>query len=359
MNNINLLCPLNSLGYGITSYNIWQHLKTLADITLFPIGQIAIENHWDQSAILECIKNQYNYNPKSPCLKIWHPHDLLMKPHGTGSYVTYSFFESDYISNAERVGYNNSDIIIVPTQWAKNILVKNHIDETKIRLAPPGVDTTIFDYNIPVSQEDLSDDYVFINIGKWELRKGHDILVDVFNQAFEPHDNVRLLMINTNPFISAKENHEWQNLYKNSKLKDKIYIISSRLSSQMDIAKAISISNCGIYPARAEGWNNEAIETMAMNKPVILTNYSGHTEYANSTNSYLIETETLESAIDNKFFHGDGQWAKLDSNALEQTVEHMRHVYKNHITTNPNGLKTAQQFSWRTTAQKIMDIIYE
>jgi hypothetical protein len=61
MNNINLLCPLNSLGYGITSYNIWQHLKTLADITLFPIGQIAIENHWDQSAILECIKNQYNY----------------------------------------------------------------------------------------------------------------------------------------------------------------------------------------------------------------------------------------------------------------------------------------------------------
>lgn len=358
MNNLNLVGAINSLGYGITTYNIWYCLRQQINITLFPIGNINVEDHWDQNAILNDIKNQHDYNPQSPSLKIWHPHDLLMKPHGRGKYCTYSFFEIDKISNSERVGYNTSDIIITPTHWAKDILVTNNINPNKIYVANPGIDTTIFNPNVTIDKSNSTDDYVFINIGKWEIRKGHDILVHLFNQAFSDNDNVRLIMINTNPFLSDKENKQWQQLYKNSKLGHKIYCIP-RLSSQLDIAKIIAVSDCGIYPARAEGWNNEIVEMMAMNKPIIATNYSAHTEYLNKKNGYLINIQNHEPAEDGKFFNGSGYWAKLDADVFEQAIQHMRYVYKNNIKTNLAGLETAKQLTWQNTATKLKHIIYE
>lgn len=358
MKNISIVCPINSLGYGISSYNIWKNIKKYANTILFPIGNVSIEQHWTQNDIVEDIKKQSFYSTDIPCLKIWHPTDLLMKPHGHGTYATYSFFELDKVLPSEFIGYNVSDIIITPTQWAKDVLVQNNISPNKIKVAPPGVDTSIFDSTLLIDRNDEStDDYVFLNIGKWEIRKGHDILVHIFNQAFDIKDNVRLVMVNTNPFISDKENKQWQDLYKNSKLGDKIYILP-RLASQYDIAKVIAVSDCGIYPARSEGWNNEAIETMAMNKPVILTNYSGHTEYANKDNSYLININSYELAEDGKFFNGGGNWAKLDTNAIDQAIEHMRYVYHNKVKTNLSGLETAKKLNWDTTAQNILNIIY-
>lgn len=352
MKNLNLVCPINSLGYGISAYNIWYNLRDYFNTALFPIGNIVPEQHWPQEAILNDIKNQQNYHKDAPCFKIWHPHDLLMKPHGIGKYSTYSFFETTKISQTERVGYQTSDQVIVPTHWAKTVLEENNIASNKIIVVNPGVDLNIFNSTIDIQQDKVVDDYVFINIGKWEIRKGHDILVHIFNQAFDIKDNVRLLMVNTNPFISDKENKQWQDLYKNSQLGDKIYFLP-RLSSQRDIAKIIAISDCGIYPSRAEGWNNEAIETMAMNKPVIITNYSGHTDYINNQNSFMIDIDSYETAEDGKFFHGNGEWAKLDSNSIDQTIAHMRYVYQNRVTANPAGLETAKKLTWNKTAQEL------
>ena len=179
----------------------------------------------------------------------------------------------------------------------------------------------------------------------------------MFNEAFEPKDNVELWMANTNPFLTDKENGQWQNMYKNTKLGDKIHMIP-RLPSQKQLAKIMAYTDCGIYPARAEGWNNEALETMAMNKPIILTNYSAHTEYANSNNSYLINITDMEIAEDGKFFHSTGNWANLDKKVIDQGVDHMRYVYKNNIKSNSNGSKTADKFSWEQSAKIIGSKIY-
>ena len=121
----------------------------------------------------------------------------------------------------------------------------------------------------------------------------------------------------------------------------------------MDLASVIDQADCGIYLSRGEGWNNEVMETMAMNKPVILTNYSAHTEYANSENSYLVQTSETEKAQDGIWFHGQGNWATLGVDQIEQSINHMRNVYKNNIRTNANGLKTAEKYTWQNTVDQI------
>jgi glycosyltransferase involved in cell wall biosynthesis len=130
------------------------------------------------------------------------------------------------------------------------------------------------------------------------------------------------------------------------------------MPTQKDVAKIIKMSDCGIYPSRAEGWNNEAIETMAMNKPIIITDYSAHTEYCNKQNSYLLDIKNTEIAEDGVFFNGYGNWADIDD-CIDQCVEYMREVYKNNIRTNITGVETAQKFNWTQTCNIIQNKIYE
>jgi hypothetical protein len=93
---------------------------------------------------------------------------------------------------------------------------------------------------------------------------------------------------------------------------------------------------------------------MAMGKSVIVTDYSAHTEFCNKNNSMLINIDELEDANDNIWFTGIGQWAKIGENQKEQIIHYMRDIYKNKPEINLDGIKTANQFSWKNTVDQIL-----
>lgn len=350
---INLFCPINSsTGYGITSTNIWKILRNKTDLALFPIGKVTTDDQAVVDALQQDITKIFNSDIKNAnCLKIWHMHDLLTSI-GRGTFAVFPFFELDTIQDNEKIGLNISDIVLTTTEWSKNILIQNKIESDKIRIVPLGVDRSIFNENNN-SQKSGDDPYIFVNIGKWEIRKSHDILVYIFNQAFNKNDNVELWMINHNPFLNEEQTQYWHKIYKNSTLGDKIKIFD-RIPTHKKLAETINLADCGIYISRAEGWNNEILETMAMNKPVIATNYSAHTEYCNANNSYLVDIDDTEKANDGIWFHGTGNWAKLGSKQIEQTIEYMRKAFKEKIRHNSHGIVTSKQYSWENTAENIL-----
>lgn len=355
MNKLNLMCPLGQTGYGITSFNIYKSLRKNLDITLFPIGNIVTDDNSHTQYIIEDINKQISFTNSAACLKIWHQFDLASRI-GNGKYGALTFFETDKLKPIEIQMINNLDFVFVASEWAKKVLIDNNIT-IPIHISRLGIDPEIFNESVnnTVKKEDK---YVFINIGKWEIRKGHDILVELFNEAFTTQDNVELWMLNHNPFLNEHETQAWTQLYSKSKLSDKIKILP-RVSTHQKLAQLIALSDCGIFPARAEGWNNEVPEMFALNKPVILTNYSAHTEYANKDNAFLINIDELVPAVDDKFFDGYGNWANFSDNQYEQAISHMRYVYHNNIRTNPKGLETAKTLTWDNTADSILRILNE
>jgi glycosyltransferase involved in cell wall biosynthesis len=352
MKTVNLSCPITPhTGYGITSFNILKSLLSLGhDIHLFPIGNPQVQSQEDKNIVVELINAaNNNYSKNNPCLKIWHQFDLASRI-GSAKYGSLVFFEVDTMNNIEINSMNNTDCVFVASKWAQQVLESNHI-HTKIVVSPLAVDTSVFKPILDTNKTDST--YRFINIGKWEIRKGHDFLIEAFDAAFTEKDDVELWMMNHNPFLNEDQNRTWYNLYSSSKLKDKIKFIP-RVDQHKDVAKIISQTDCGIFPARAEGWNNEILEVMAMNKPVITTNYSAHTEYCTNENSFLINIDKLCVAKDDHFFkHSIGKWANLGYNQMEQTIEHMRYVYTNNIRTNQSGLEIAQKYTWDNTANII------
>lgn len=352
MKKINLYTPINSTGYGIAGLNTVKALSEQADVTLNTIGGIQIDNQEDISVIKQLLSKQDTIDPSAPCIKIWHQFDLSERV-GFGRYYAYPFFEIDTFNDREKHHLNLVDEIMVSSQWAKDIVLANKINKP-VHVVPLGVNTAIFDHTM--NNSSTYDKYVFIAIGKWEIRKSHDLVIKLFNKAFTHKDNVELWMITHNPFLSEKEEQTWLTMVSDSQLKNKIKIFP-RIGSQKELANVISYASCGLYISRAEGWNLDLLETMAMNKPVIVTNYSGHTEFCNTDNSMLVDIDELEPAIDNKWFHGTGKWAKISDTQEEQIISYMRHMYENQIRTNEPGLNTAKRFSWANTANHILRCI--
>lgn len=354
MKKLNYIGPICSTGYGLTSINILKNLIKYYDITLSPIShQLAVDNEEDYNLCDSLLDSKKEIDTTASCLKIWHQFDLAQRV-GKGKYFGFPIFELDTFNFKEKNNLNCTDHLLVCSNWAKNIIENNKINKP-VTVIPLGVNASIFDADIPDSSY-KNPNYIFLTIGKWEIRKGHDVLIETFNKAFEENDNVELWLATSNPFLNQEELQYWINLVENSKLRSKIKIFN-RLNSHHDVAKLIKYSNCGVYVSRAEGWNLELLETIVMNKPVIATNYSGHTEFCNSNNSFLVDIQDNESAIDNKWFFGNGNWAKIEKSQKDQIIEHMRYCYKNRILTNNDYLTTKNTFSWENTAKLIEQCI--
>lgn len=346
--NINLVAPINSTGYGIASVNILNALmKTGHEVALWPLGNQPQADPDLHEVVRQAHQNSMLYDPNAPCIRICHQHSLDMFV-GRGKRIGFPFFELDTFTERERHHISSVDILFVSSQWAKDVVLDNvPLADNQVCVVPLGVDASKFK---PVPKK--GGKTVFGNIGKWEIRKGHDILATAFQRAFGDSDEVELRMLCHNPFYTEQENMEWSNLY-NRLPNCKVY---DRLPTQQDVAAFMSEVDCGVFPSRAEGWNLELLELMSCGAEIIATNYSAHTEFCNEDNAYLIKVNEVEEAFDGKWFHGQGNWAKLTDEHINELADAMAHVHARKSMsdiTNHSGIETARKFSWENTALTI------
>lgn len=350
---INLTAPINSLGYGVVSQNAVLSLSDLGhDVSLFIMG------HGEQpssqaasAAIAKCLKSAESYNRLAPSLKIWHQFDLAHHV-GKGIHAAVPYFEVDRLRPFEVTQLNAQDVVFASSNWMEDVLRENGV-KTQIRIANPGVDGKVFRPILGSASKATT----FLCVGKWEVRKGHDVVVECFNKAFTASDNVQLVMLTANPLIEQERTNQWHTHYKSSPLASKIRIIPNRLPTQQDVAKVMAEADCGVFISRAEGWNLDLAEMMAMGKHVIATNFSAHTEFVTRQNAHLVHIDHLEDAFDGKWFHGFGQWAALEQNQIDQVVEHMRSIHRAKtlgiLGTNQEAVHNMSHFTWRAFAEAI------
>ena len=345
--NINVISPINPLGYGVAGLNIVKELHIDNNVCLWPMGQPQVTSQEDMMCIAKLVNNSHRFDYNAPCLKIWHQHDMAQFV-GKGKHIGFPFFELDEFNDQEKHSLNSLDQIFVTCDWAKEI-IQSETSVKDIQVVPLGVDTKIFK---PVDFEE-KEKTIFLNCGKWEVRKGHDILSELFNDAFEEKDDVELWVMSHNPFLSETEEKEWHNLYLNSKLSEKIKLVP-RVKTHEEVYNIMAHADCGIFPSRAEGWNLELLEMLACGKQVITTDYSAHSAFCNNDNAFLVEITDKETAFDGKWFNGKyGNWAKLGDKQKESFVEHLRYVHKNK-KYNGKGVETAEKFNWSNSAKSII-----
>ena len=348
---INVIGPINTLGYGYTTLNIVKQLSP--DVAWWAIGQPEISTQEDYDIIKAAAQRCNTFDPDSACIRIWHQHDMSQFV-GKGPHIGFPIFELDQFNDVEKHHLNSVDHLFVCSSWAKGVCLDNlKLPKDNIHVVPLGVDTNIFKPATTLQNNKT----VFFNCGKWEYRKGHDILTHAFNAAFNESDPVELWLMCDNPFLKPEQTEAWKKLYRDTKLGYKIKFIP-RVQTHQEVYNIMSQVDCGVFPARAEGWNLELLELMACGKQVIATDYSAHTEFCTGDNSLLVNMNSTEKAYDGVWFHGNqGRWASHNEDSLSQIVSHMRAVHSlkanNQDIINHNGISTARNFTWGNTGKAV------
>lgn len=363
--NVNLTTFLNQLGYGQVGLNL---LKAFAraghEVALWVNGPGEAPAE-DRPLIDEAQQRTARYDPEALSLRVAHQWDMAHRV-GRGRHAGLTFFELDELTAAEVHHLSNLDVVLSPTAWGAAVMVACGVPAEKVGYAPLGVDRDVFHPGVaPFNPDGLADRLrqrnttVFLSCGKWEVRKGHDVLIDAYCRAFKPGDNVLLVLNCHNPFLGKEGNKEWSDLYQNSPMGRHVLVVPERLRRQQEVAGLMALADCGVFPARAEGWNLEALECLAMGKEVIATNYAGHTEFLTDDNARLIDVPDREEAFDGHFFPGGrGRWAAFGELQIEQLAAHMHRVHQQKqgggLEVNEDGLRTAGRFSWDNTVSEIV-----
>ena len=352
---INLQAPINQLGYGVAGLNILKALQDKAEVSLFPIGQPQVTSQADADAVRKGMETAKTFDPQAPCVKIWHQNQMAERI-GSGKFIGFPIFELDTFSDLEKHHLISCDELMVCSEWAKQVCLDQlymspnghtYLDaDAKVHVVPLGVDAELFP-PAPVRQDDKT---IFFNCGKWEIRKGHDILINAFKKVLEHGENAELWMMCTNPFNSEEENNKWHELYNHPKVK-----LIPRMETQQEVYNIMSQVDCGVFPSRGEGWNLELLEMMAAGKHVVATDYSAHTEFCTKENAGLVSISDVEPAFDGKWFFGQGNWAKINDTEVDMLAKLMQRFIKlSKGKVNTSGIETAKKFSWQNTAKEII-----
>lgn len=148
--------------------------------------------------------------------------------------------------------------------------------------------------------------FEFLSIFKWEYRKGWDVLLEAYWDAFTVEDQVLLRLRTYLPRWEQGNRNITQQIadYAHKVLGKSLSQLppivwetgsnselDSEALSREQMRDLLETADAFVLPTRGEGWGLPIAEAMSMELPVIVTNATGILAYGNEDNAYLIPAE--------------------------------------------------------------------
>jgi glycosyltransferase involved in cell wall biosynthesis len=292
---------------------------------------------------------------------------LFEKVRGNENYG-YTFFENeltDYsIENAAK--YN---LILAGSSWCRERLLEKGIKNSKVLIQ--GVDPKKF---YPILRRKPSNNFVIFSGGKFELRKGQDLVLRAFKILQEKYDDIILVncwyniwpqsiqLMAGSPHINlpATMTHPWEKfmaaVYEINGLKtDRIK--TYELVPNYIMRSIYQGTDIGIFPNRCEGGTNLVMmEYMACAKPVIASNTSGHRDIVTGDNALL-----LNALKDINFYDRNKKLiARWQEPSLDELVFKIEYAYHHRDEIHQIGQKAGEdmkKFTWQHTANGLVRLL--
>jgi glycosyltransferase involved in cell wall biosynthesis len=267
---------------------------------------------------------------------IYHSDPRFIRPFNSPKIVKnigMSIFETDRIAPEWAENLNKMDEVWIPTKFNYNTFKDSGVDESKLKIVRYCIDTRKFNDNTDYGTLNYLGDnlgFIFSYVSAYDHRKGYELLIDSFCEAFTKDDDVTLLLKIFIPDWSNEKQaiSELTQRILKYKNRPRILISNARMSDK-DLLSLYNMSDAYISTERASGWGMPEMEMMAMGKPVASIHWGGTTEYMNSSNSYPIfvsgELEDVDMRLQtHRPTYAGHKWACVDK---QDVIKSLREIY--------------------------------
>lgn len=219
---------------------------------------------------------------------------------------------------------NNFDALFVPC--VQNIqMFRDSGVKIPIELIHWGVDSTKY---YPVERKD-DGIFTFGHMGALSIRKGTDLLVEAFTEAFPKEQDVRLICKSSQP------------TYRFGSKDKRIIVHLDHWTHEEMLNQFFRQVDCFVFPTRGEGFGLTPLEAMATGIPAIVTGWSGPLEYMTPEVGWLLDYRMVAAKdFSEKLYKEDcGDWAEPSKTDL---IAKMRYAYEHQDEVREKGKAAAE-----------------
>ena len=262
-----------------------------------------------------------------PLIQFTGPDCEQQTKHRGSPNVGYVFTDSETLTAPQVENLMAFDVLVAGSTWNANVISKHGFD---CSVAIQGVDTGIFR---PMPREQLKDRFVIYSGGKWEHRKGQDLVIRAVREFQKLHGDV-ILVASWFNIWSGKDGYD-------EARKAGVHIIGLPLYGHDDLAWHMNQTDVGLFPNRCEGGTNLVMmDYLACGKPVIARNATGQKD--------------ILDEVDNIDLCGD------DDSVVAQMVDGLKWYYADPRIRSDAGddaVLQMKKFPWSRTAREIRTAI--
>lgn len=251
----------------------------------------------------EKLFNQLQQQPtEEPDIVIRHHWPPNWKVPVCGKLVVIQPWELSHLLSSEWSdgANNNASEVWAYSRFVRDIYVRSDVLAEKVRIVPLGVDIDTFTpegelYDLPLHKLSGNIPFRILYVGGTVDRKGADILLKAYLQAFRPSDEVSLIVkdMGSRTFYRNQNFGDIFQLLSNDKSAPQIDYISDDLS-QSDLAALYRSCNCIVLPYRGEGFGLSPLEGMSCGLMPIVTS-------GGSTDDYLDDNMAIRLPYSKRF----------------------------------------------------------
>ncbi|MGA8260699.1 MAG: glycosyltransferase [Arenicellales bacterium] len=271
--------------------------------------------------------------------------------------VAYIVWETSRIPERELAYLDGAEEIWIPSTWGKSILEANGVDPHRISVVPEGVDEGQY-RPMHADRGVAGRKFRLLCVGKWEKRKGIDVLLRAYARAFAPGEPVELVLHCHN---ANRPGLHMRAVVDDLHLPPHPSILYSAPVPEARMPLLYNGCDAFVLPTRGEGWGLPIIEAMACAKPVIVTRCGAHLDFVNDGNAYLIDVKAMVRVDDADNFDPSldfGEWAEPDEEHLAWLL---RRVFENRDEARVLGeaarRDVVQGWTWGHAAGKAWELL--
>ena len=397
-NTFVISCPLDTYsGYGARARDL---VKAIIELDKYDVKILSqrwgscpfgfIDDHEEWTFLKEYITPQVQQHPDI-WMQITVPNEF--QPVGKYNIGVTAAIETTACAMPWIEGCNRMDLVLTSATHGKNVLGKtiyNKVDDRTqqvtgqiqsikpIEILFEGVDIEKYcplpkgSKTFPLSQ--IKEDFCYLFVGHWmqgtfgEDRKNVGLLIKSFYETFKNKKKTPALILKTSSagasYMDRREIMSKINILRKTVKANTlppIYLLHGELSDE-EINQLYNHSKVKamVCLTKGEGFGRPLLEFSLTNKPIITTNWSGHTDFLSKEFTSLIDGEVKpihESAVVKDMLIPQSGW--FSPNPVE--INHyFKDVFENYKTYQEKGkrqgYKSRTEFSFEAMKTKIGEL---